>query len=326
MTHVQFAQRLVSEEKWLKFHTGGSAPVTKTELVRGDPSSTDKEDSWAALGRIAGDRGWRRFVTGANDVWYIPDAYILARPTAYTVEPGKDGVDDVDFDYDVGKPVAQLTITARAGLWKTPIAVPIQVQGCGVADGKWILTALEQSLFSTSVSITAQKPQPTLPEPKPDTVAGSATTSSSTGGSDPGTGATSGAPTATEFVNTALSQVGKPYAYGAEAAPSNPNPSSFDCSELVQWAANRVGLSSFPDGSGPQYAYCRQKGTLIDVSRAEHIKGALLFMGVAGSQHVAISLGDGRTVEARGTAYGTGEFSASGRNWSGAALVPGLRY
>jgi hypothetical protein len=41
---------------------------------------------------------------------------------------------------------------------------------------------------------------------------------------------------------------------------------------------------------------------------------------------VAISLGDGRTIEARGSAYGVGIFSANGRGWTAGGLVPGMKY
>jgi hypothetical protein len=63
-----------------------------------------------------------------------------------------------------------------------------------------------------------------------------------------------------------------------------------------------------------------------------HTKGALLFYfsdeptpggGRPSKAHVAISLGDGRTIEARGTKYGVGEFTAHNRfNYAG--VIPGL--
>ena len=64
-----------------------------------------------------------------------------------------------------------------------------------------------------------------------------------------------------------------------------------------------------------------------------HTPGALLFSfssepvpggGRPNHAHVAISLGDGRTIEARGKSYGVGTFNAANRfQW--AAIVPGLQ-
>lgn len=129
-------------------------------------------------------------------------------------------------------------------------------------------------------------------------------------------------PTATAFVEAALSQRGKPYVFGAEVRLDDPDPPAFDCSELVQWAAHRVGLS-LPDGTMNQHPLCERKGTLISVPQALLVRGALLFR----PGHVAISLGDGTTIEARGAEYGVGVFyGAEHRPWTTGALVPGLRY
>jgi hypothetical protein len=75
----------------------------------------------------------------------------------------------------------------------------------------------------------------------------------------------------------------------------------------------------------------KQTNHLIPVEQALETKGALLFYfsreptgGLpAGQAHVAISLGDGRTVEAKGTRYGVGEWSAKHR-FNYAATIPGI--
>lgn len=129
------------------------------------------------------------------------------------------------------------------------------------------------------------------------------------------------APTAAAFVEAALSQAGKPYVFGAEVRLDDPSPPAFDCSELVQWAVHQIGWA-IPDGSGAQLEDCRTHGTLISVEQALLVRGALLMR----EGHVAISLGDGTCMEARGKEYGCGVFSALGRPWTHGALVPGLRY
>jgi cell wall-associated NlpC family hydrolase len=133
------------------------------------------------------------------------------------------------------------------------------------------------------------------------------------------------------FLDAALAQTGDPYVWGAEASAGDPNPKAFDCSELAQWAAARVGIT-LPDGSWLQYLQLKDAGAVIPVDQAIHTPGALLFNfsseptaggGRPGEAHVAISLGDGKTIEARGVKYGVGSFEAAHR-FDFAAVLPGL--
>jgi cell wall-associated NlpC family hydrolase len=128
-----------------------------------------------------------------------------------------------------------------------------------------------------------------------------------------------------QFVAIALTQQGDPYVFGVEASFDDPDPPAFDCSELVQWAAARIGVR-FADGAQNQRDACRRAGTLVDVETGLRTRGALLFRikEAPGDDHVAISLGNGRTIEARGRAYGVNVFSANGRPWTHAGLVPGF--
>jgi len=144
-----------------------------------------------------------------------------------------------------------------------------------------------------------------------------------------GTGTTSGK--TQTFVQSALAQAGDAYVWGSTASPTDPNPSAFDCSELVKWAAKRAGVD-VPDGSWLQYLHFKQQGATIPVEQALRTPGALLFSfsheptpgGARPSQaHVAISLGDGRTIEARGKSYGVNTFDAGDRFEYG-AVIPGL--
>lgn len=136
------------------------------------------------------------------------------------------------------------------------------------------------------------------------------------GGDNDGGSSPTGRKSAAAFVATALQQTGDAYVYGAEAPISNPNPSAFDCSELVQWAAGRVGVP-FVDGSSAQIAACKS----ISVEQAIRTRGALLWH----PGHIAISLGNGRTIEAANPGFGVGSLNAAGRFTRG-GLIPGMRY
>ena len=132
------------------------------------------------------------------------------------------------------------------------------------------------------------------------------------------------------FIDSAKHQVGDRYVYGAPRTPTAKNPTEFDCSSFTQWAARQAGVKL---DSTAEYQYMQLKRTnhLIPVDQALKTKGALLFYfsrepsgGLpAGQAHVAISLGDGRTVEAKGTRYGVGEWSAKHR-FNYAATIPGI--
>lgn len=139
-------------------------------------------------------------------------------------------------------------------------------------------------------------------------------------------------PVATQFVSTALSQSGKPYVWASSASSSDPNPVSFDCSELTKWAAARSGVT-IPDGAAHQYVWLKEQGATMSVQQALQTPGALLFSfngepqpGLSGEPahaHVAISLGNGKTIEAKGHAYGVGVFDA-GNRFNYAGMIPGM--
>ena len=85
-------------------------------------------------------------------------------------------------------------------------------------------------------------------------------------------------------VDAALSQVGKPYVWGAEG------PDSYDCSGLTLWAWAHAGVS-LPHNSGMQY------DATARVSQGDWQPGDLLFYG-SPIHHVAMYIGNGQMVEA----------------------------
>ena len=85
-------------------------------------------------------------------------------------------------------------------------------------------------------------------------------------------------------VDAALSQVGKPYQWGASG------PDSYDCSGLTMWAWAHAGVS-LPHNSGAQYSATKR------VPRPDLAPGDLLFYGNP-IHHVAMYIGNGQMVEA----------------------------
>jgi cell wall-associated NlpC family hydrolase len=133
------------------------------------------------------------------------------------------------------------------------------------------------------------------------------------------------------FVEAALDQAGDRYVFGAPSALNDADPSVFDCSELVRWAGHRAGVD-LPDGSWAQFLDLKRQGLLVPVEEGIGTRGALLFSFSSEPEpggprpshsHVAISLGNGSTIEARGRAYGVDSFDATTTRFDYAALLPG---
>jgi hypothetical protein len=135
------------------------------------------------------------------------------------------------------------------------------------------------------------------------------------------------------FLEVARAQIGDQYVFGAETKLDDPNPKAFDCSELTQWAAHQAG-GDIPDGATAQYLDLKRRGMLIPVEEGKKTPGALLFSfnrephpgdteGSMAAAHVAISLGNGSTVEAQNETTGVDEFKA-GNRFQYAALIPGI--
>lgn len=142
-------------------------------------------------------------------------------------------------------------------------------------------------------------------------------------------------PTPHQLLAVALSQDGDRYIFGHEASPSDSNPNAFDCSELVEWACYRIGVSPrVPDGSWYQAQHVQKHNLLRSINMAIASPGALLFSFRGdpwgrtrpAAAHVAISQGNGLTIEARSTRHGVGVFSAHNRGWTHAGLIPGIDY
>jgi cell wall-associated NlpC family hydrolase len=124
---------------------------------------------------------------------------------------------------------------------------------------------------------------------------------------------------AAHFLVLALKEVGKPYVLGSEGPPEQ-SLKTWDCSELVQHLLAQVGITQVTDSKGRTTPIAAFDGAGFQWERSCSMPfdagvktpGALLFIKSAsayGSKphqigHVAISLGNGYVLEARGRAYG----------------------
>jgi len=117
----------------------------------------------------------------------------------------------------------------------------------------------------------------------------------------------------------ALKEVGKPYVLGSEGSPQE-SLRTWDCSELVQHLLAHVGVDQVTDSKGrvtpinvfDGAGFQWERSVSIPFEAGLRLPGALLFIRSASAYprkphaigHVAISLGNGYLLEARGRAYG----------------------
>lgn len=307
--------------------------------------SSDTESDWDLAQRLAKEEGYWFFETAGCGyfarpswlAWHMPHFAVDAPPmgnlrAADDVEKtntGTVGVPDaqqaIDDDLLPGIPPRQITcrIPRDRGEQVRPGMVA-DFHGLPLFDGVYLVQKVSWPLDgglepATLTLVDAKDP---VPDPPADDGSGSA---EGDGSPPPPTDSTAtpvgtGGGSALDMVTVALRQVGDEYVYGAETDPNDPDPSAFDCSELVQWACARVGVT-FVDGSYAQLAACER----ISVESASKIRGALLFP-LPDAHHVAISLGDGsHTVEAMGRKYGVVQGDIGTRFGTG-GLIPGLDY
>lgn len=123
-----------------------------------------------------------------------------------------------------------------------------------------------------------------------------------------------------EYAALVRAQVGDRYILGAEASPTNPDPSVFDCSELVEWSYARAGVV-IPDGAYRQY------DVSVPISGYPRI-GDLAFLRnnpdrPNGIGHVGVVTGPNEIVEAKGKAYGVVLSTITG--WEAKSTFAGIR-
>lgn len=122
-----------------------------------------REDNWTCLQRLAAEIGFRCFCVSGT-VYFVSDEKLFRSNVLMTLSEDDDGIDSIDPDFTQGAQNAQVTVTGRADRWKAPPGSVVALTDMGPANGRWLNTTVERSLFDTAVTITLKKPQPVLPE------------------------------------------------------------------------------------------------------------------------------------------------------------------
>lgn len=147
---------------------GGTLTTEKTIAKRYAFERKKNEDSWHAIQRLAEEVNWRAFVS--NGIFYYADEKeFLDAKVQMPVNDDAPGIDTIDFDWDMGKKVQEVTVTGRANAWAAPPGTVAVVAGQGPANGRYIVSRIESNLFDEDVTVTLKSPTKPLPEPAPET-------------------------------------------------------------------------------------------------------------------------------------------------------------
>ena len=316
-----------------KYLLGESVP-TQTVIARDvwDPAkgtleATEYPSAWTTIVRLGKELGKWVFVSGRRII-FGSAGFAMTWSAAEPVRIGYDGAPE--HEQFVTMPETERTTIvdrvdtlrikgrvphSRAHLFRP--GVPVDVYGImGLSarintPHRMMCVSIEHVLATDVDGADVVLIEPVDPPPKPP------------GQTDPNGTNPAGAPGVTgggatgqveEFVRLCLSRTGTIYGFGAEASKADPNPRRLDCSELIEWAAARAGIPGVPDGSAAQI----NAAIGISVEQAINTRGALLYQ----PGHIAVSLGNGRTIEASGPNGAiNGERNARGRPFTRGGLL-----
>lgn len=318
-TRREFAIRLAREARVPHLIDPTHRGKVKNPLTRSTDGQTT--NSWEVLGSdVAEPINWRRFSDGKQLVMGSDEWLTSGYKKPAVLKENTDGVGSIDFDLDVAKRASTAKVTIDTRLLDFAPGTPCRIAGLGPAGGLWIVQGFNRTLTRTRGELNLTRRRHELDEPKKERGA-SGDNDRDSGEPDglPGQegnddGGRAGNAARERMVAFALAQRGKPYEWGASG------PGAYDCSGLVQAATAAAG-KVLGKPSASQWSTCVAQGKTISVSAALGIRGALLFRIGGEYNHVAISLGNGSTMEAMGSAYGcliAG--NAASRGWTGAAL------
>lgn len=145
---------------------------------------------------------------------------------------------------------------------------------------------------------------------------------------------------AARLIEIAALHVGEPYVYGIHVPKNDPTwKQGWDCAEFGSYCVYQAAGTLFGclDNAAPPDRADAFTGAwwrdavgrfTIPVLEAIHTPGAFLLRAPAEGKggHLALSCGDGSTIEAHSTAKGVVYDFASGRRWSCGVRVPGFAY
>lgn len=142
-------------------HSDQSSWDTIRDLAQQDSGTKDRFGNLIPL-------GYRAFFVG-NTFYYVSEQHLFGSRSRMTLSEDAVGVDNIDFEYDRGHPVQEVTVTCRARFWTAPPGTVVTLEKMGIQiDGKWLVESIGRSRGNLNTQITLRKPQATGLEPAPE--------------------------------------------------------------------------------------------------------------------------------------------------------------
>src|ERR1035437_6830159 len=156
-----FAEQLVRAIPGLGFigQVDRLAGAPAVAVGRGTTTNKD-EDSWTALVRVAATAGWRVFESN-NVIHFGSDPFWMTFPSVATLQEFTTNIYNIDFDYDIGQPFGNVTVTGVANLLDYPPGSVVTLLGMGPAStfgGLWLVNDMQRDFFSPEMTLTLQSP------------------------------------------------------------------------------------------------------------------------------------------------------------------------
>lgn len=157
-------------KKWLEAFGTGEGADSVNRTLQYAFAQGEKENNWHCMNRLAGEVNWRCFES-AGWVYFLEEPTLLESGVRIIVSDAAPGIIDTTFDYDVGKDVTEMTVTADAKTWSAPPGSVVSVHRHGPADGLYLVENISTQIQSRSgnAEITLKRPTEPLPEPLPKT-------------------------------------------------------------------------------------------------------------------------------------------------------------
>lgn len=137
------------------------------EFTRGAPNGEPGESTWDAINRMAGEVGWRCWCD-AGIMYFVSDEYLIGRRPSVTLSAAVDGVNGISWSQEGGVINAECSASMLSDAMGINPGACVLIEGEGVADGRWIVKSVSQSMFSIEATVTLTRAQPRLAEPRGD--------------------------------------------------------------------------------------------------------------------------------------------------------------
>lgn len=166
------AENTVSE--YLGGHSLGSlsGSATVTSFKRYAFEVKKHENYWDAIQRLAQEVKWRAFVS-AGIFYYVSEEEMFKQKVRYRIDESSPGVDYINYNYDMGRKVTEVTVEGRAKDWEAPPGTVVVIKdefAIPEVSGRYIVSQIRSSLTDASASITLKKPMKAMAEPAPEKV------------------------------------------------------------------------------------------------------------------------------------------------------------